>query len=231
VSVELEKAVRGISEMTAVTGRSCGDCSLCCKLMTIDELDKPANQWCKHCKPGRGGCTIYEARPNVCRGFACGWLVSDAYSDEWKPTRSKMVVHYTGAKDGMSMRHFEIYVDPAEPARWRQAPYYDDIKAFASQGLTDTPGFATEVIVGKHKWAILPDRDVLVSDYSFYSVLRMDCQYDVMLFFDKETATHVEREINHAAREQTSVATRKTVELVNRLIKENKMRVNTGVPR
>jgi hypothetical protein len=42
--------------------RSCGDCTLCCKVMAVEALGKPAGSWCSHCKPGRG-CLIYETRP------------------------------------------------------------------------------------------------------------------------------------------------------------------------
>ena len=70
--------------------RSCGSCSLCCKLLVIDELDKPPDTWCPHCKPGRGGCSIYADRPPSCRLFRCGWLDSKgSVGDEWIPRAAK----------------------------------------------------------------------------------------------------------------------------------------------
>ncbi len=54
---------------TTIPGRSCGECLLCCKLAKIVGLDKPDGVWCRHCAPGRGGCTIYETRPPVCRNL------------------------------------------------------------------------------------------------------------------------------------------------------------------
>jgi hypothetical protein len=39
--------------------RSCGTCSLCCKLPYVAELNKPINTWCPHARPGHGGCSIY----------------------------------------------------------------------------------------------------------------------------------------------------------------------------
>src|SRR5262245_34979797 len=71
--------------LRAKTGRQCGDCSLCCKLLNIDELNKPANTWCQHCRPGKGGCSIYADRPPDCRTFACGWLTHPEFGDIWKP--------------------------------------------------------------------------------------------------------------------------------------------------
>jgi Fe-S-cluster containining protein len=69
MSEDIEAAVRA-------TGRSCGECSLCCKLPPIDtpELQKQANTWCPHCRPGKGGCSDYETRPTLCRNYRCLWL-------------------------------------------------------------------------------------------------------------------------------------------------------------
>jgi hypothetical protein len=94
-SEEISKATEIIKAAQAVTGRSCGECSMCCKLLKIDEIEisKPANQWCKHCRPGAGGCMIYDDRPPVCHGFACLWLVDPTLNDEWKPSHSKIVIH------------------------------------------------------------------------------------------------------------------------------------------
>ena len=61
-----------------VPGRSCGECSLCCKLLRIEAFNKPVGTWCSHCAPGRGGCTIYETRPTECRDFYCAWLTTPA---------------------------------------------------------------------------------------------------------------------------------------------------------
>ena len=71
----LEQPVAAHDQMTAA-GRECGDCTLCCKVMAIEQLAKPASAWCPHCKPGRG-CRIYADRPAECRAFSCLWLVND----------------------------------------------------------------------------------------------------------------------------------------------------------
>jgi len=53
--------------------RSCGTCTLCCKVLAVDELKKPHGKWCAHCKTGQG-CGIYDTRPAECRDFRCTWL-------------------------------------------------------------------------------------------------------------------------------------------------------------
>jgi hypothetical protein len=106
--------------------RSCGSCSLCCKLLVIEELAKPPDTWCPHCKPGRGGCSIYADRPPSCRLFRCGWLDSKGrVGDEWYPTRSKMVLF------NLPGPGFQVIVDPAFPLAWRSEPYYSQLRAAA----------------------------------------------------------------------------------------------------
>jgi len=98
--------------MTSFVKRTCGDCTLCCKVMAIEALAKPANAWCRHCKPGRG-CAIYAERPAECESFACLWLVNDLLDERWKPSRSKLVL--TTSEDGI-----EVRCDPGFPDAWRK---------------------------------------------------------------------------------------------------------------
>src|SRR5262245_56261740 len=64
--------------------RKCGECSLCCKLPRVDDVEKPSWTWCRHCDVGKG-CSIYESRPNICREFKCRWLTDTDLPDEWRP--------------------------------------------------------------------------------------------------------------------------------------------------
>jgi hypothetical protein len=75
-----------------VKGRECGRCSLCCKVVRIDEIGKPPGQWCKDCAPGRGCCKIYENRPEPCRHFLCMWLFTEDLGPDWFPATAKLVV-------------------------------------------------------------------------------------------------------------------------------------------
>lgn len=110
--------------------RSCGSCSLCCKLLGITELEKPAGKWCSHAAlPGKG-CKVYDDRPHSCRTFACGWLVNETFGDHWHPQRSKMVISINADGDVPVM---QIYVDPSNREGWRKEPYATDIKILAGQ--------------------------------------------------------------------------------------------------
>jgi hypothetical protein len=75
--------------------RECGDCQLCCKLLPIPPLSKPANQRCKFQKFGKG-CTVYHKPgsqfPIECGLWNCRWLVSDDTDDLSRPDRSHYVI-------------------------------------------------------------------------------------------------------------------------------------------
>ena len=135
-----------ICEATVMT-RTCGTCSLCCKLPSVAELNKPIDRWCQHCKPGKGGCTIYADRPAVCVGFTCGWLTQLTIGDEWFPARCKMIL--TETEDG---RIF-VHVDPAFPNAWRREPYYSQLKAHVP----------VEIRIGSRCFDLLSEREVVPS--------------------------------------------------------------------
>ncbi len=54
--------------------RSCGDCTLCCTLLRVDELKKRGGTPCPQLRGPTGGCGIYETRPRICRAYRCLWL-------------------------------------------------------------------------------------------------------------------------------------------------------------
>lgn len=135
--------------MTSSGERQCGDCTLCCKVMAIEALAKPAGSWCSHCKPGRG-CAIYANRPAECESFSCLWLVNDLLDAHWKPSRSKLVL--TTSEDGV-----EIRCDPGSPNAWRKEPYASEIRAWAVEG--ERNDMTVVVIVGQRMILVTPERE------------------------------------------------------------------------
>ncbi len=76
-----------------VTGRVCGDCTVCCTVPAIDDalIQKKSASTCRHCAPsGCGGCGIYETRPQVCRDFHCAWRHMSEMDDRWRPDKSEV---------------------------------------------------------------------------------------------------------------------------------------------
>ena len=140
-----------------VPGRACGTYTLCCKVLSIDALAKPAGEWCAHCQPGKG-CGIYTARPAVCRGFHCEWMISRGLGPEWKPEKAKFALSKTN--DG---RRLTAHVDPGHPSAWRASPYYQNLKIWAAQAAQKSPEMdLVDVMIGEHLIVVLPDRDVEV---------------------------------------------------------------------
>jgi len=136
-----------------VPGRSCGACSLCCKLAQVDELDKPAGVWCRHCAPGRGGCTIYETRPPVCRNWFCAWFLDARLGPEWYPLTCKMILYFENAGSRLCVR-----VEPGHPNAWRREPYYGQLKQWSRVAVEARQQIV--VYVNKRVIVILPDKDV-----------------------------------------------------------------------
>jgi hypothetical protein len=134
--------------MTA-PARECGDCTLCCKVMAIEELAKPAGAWCRDCKPGRG-CLIYADRPPECRSFSCLWLVDDRLDQHWKPSKSKLVL--TTSEDGI-----EVRCDPGFPDAWRKQPFRSEIREWAISG--ETLDMTVVVVIGQKVVLVVPDRE------------------------------------------------------------------------
>ena len=130
-------------------GKACGDCTLCCKVMAIEELAKPLSAWCPHCKPGHG-CLIYPNRPGECRTFSCLWLVNDRLDHRWMPSKSKFVL--TTSEDGI-----EIRCDPGFPDAWRKEPYRSEIREWAVSG--ETHDVTVVVMTGQKMILVTPDRE------------------------------------------------------------------------
>jgi hypothetical protein len=125
ILVETDGIETAMTEAPA-SQRACEDCTLCCKVMAIDELEKPAGSWCHHCKIG-SGCKRYTDRPAECRFFNCLWLIDERLGPQWKPNKSKIVL--TNSEDGL-----EIRCDPGSSDAWRKEPFRTQISKWAEAG-------------------------------------------------------------------------------------------------
>ena len=70
--------------------RTCNGCTLCCKIVSVLELEKPSMTWCQHCDIGKG-CKIYDSKPKSCKSFDCLWLVNEWIPEELRPDRCNIV--------------------------------------------------------------------------------------------------------------------------------------------
>jgi hypothetical protein len=139
-------------EAVLVPGRSCGTCSLCCKVYSVKELEKPAGRWCVHSVRG-GGCSNHDNRPHVCRQFFCSWRFDPNLGPEWKPEVSRFVLSADPAWQALV-----VMVDPGMPLAWKRAPYYAVLKQFSEVFFRIDKKIL--VNLGGQITVILPDRDV-----------------------------------------------------------------------
>jgi hypothetical protein len=111
--------------------RHCGGCTLCCRLIPVEELGKPAGTRCEHQRTGKG-CAIYERRPVSCREWSCLWLIGTEGGGELqlsRPDRSHYVLDEspdlvrirndeTGEVE-QELTVMQIWCDPLFPDAWR----------------------------------------------------------------------------------------------------------------
>ena len=85
--------------------------------MGIDELEKPACEWCPHADP-KAGCTIYDSRPKSCAEYECVWLVSQRLPSplaaDMRPDRSRVMLNMS--LDGSAV---VAHVDPSRPNAYK----------------------------------------------------------------------------------------------------------------
>lgn len=132
--------------------RSCGTCTLCCKLLAVPALDKPAGTQCDHCSIGKG-CRIYSERPAECGQFHCGFLMQPSLKEVWRPSRSRIVL-----RSERDTNRIIAQVDPERPGVWKREPFHSTLRAWARDGIPARRQVL--VCIGNRTIVILPDRDV-----------------------------------------------------------------------
>lgn len=115
--------------------RTCGECTLCCKLMGVEEIPKPPNVWCEHCDKGTG-CRIYHGKPESCSAFECSWLATPDLPDDLRPDRTHCLLAANLNDDG-SLSSISCFVDPDYPDAWQKAPMNDLMRVIVVS--MDTP--------------------------------------------------------------------------------------------
>jgi len=138
--------------VAVVPGRSCAGCTMCCKLLSIGELNKPQQQWCTHCDIGVG-CKIHANKPTECSAFFCQYLLRADLEEDWKPSKCRMVLSYESGP-----KRIVIHVDEGRKDAWKREPYYSQIKRWAQMAVVNQG----QVIVwqGLDAIAVLPHRDI-----------------------------------------------------------------------
>jgi hypothetical protein len=109
--------------LTEGNGRACGACQLCCKLVPVAQIEKPAGKRCKHQRTGKG-CQIYDHRPFDCRSWSCRWLADRAHTDGMsRPDRAHFVIDLVPdtikqtfeSGEERTIGVVQVWIDPAFP--------------------------------------------------------------------------------------------------------------------
>lgn len=101
--------------------RSCKGCTLCCELLGITEIDKPAFTKCWN--QNHTGCSVYDHRPPSCRQFDCAWRLGHV-PKHLRPSTTGAVITSNG-------QMIMIYVNemPVHPRALKQ------LTGYASSGI------------------------------------------------------------------------------------------------
>jgi hypothetical protein len=122
--------------------RTCGECTLCCRLVPVASLNKPGGVRCKH-QRFRTGCAIYrkEGFPIECGLWSCRWLMTDI--DVPRPDRAHycidIVPDYITARDNrgggdITQPVIQIWVDPHYPEAHRDPRLRAWLEAMSLEG-------------------------------------------------------------------------------------------------
>jgi hypothetical protein len=157
--------------------RGCGPCTLCCKVMAINELEKPAGAWCGHCAKG-SGCAIYDARPTSCRTFSCAWLNHPELPHNLRPDLTRVVLAF----DRQGTRLIAA-CDPAHPLAWKREPMFSHLKRWAAKTWAD--GGQVVAAAGPRLWVVTPDEPIDLGEMdphaSFSVVRRLDGGFEAVV--------------------------------------------------
>lgn len=108
--------------------RQCGACTLCCRLLPVVSLRKPASQRCVH--QFSGGCAVYHRAgfPRECSIWSCRWLVDAETIGLRRPDRTGYVIDIMPDLIHARQRPedepapvvcVQVWCDPARPEAWR----------------------------------------------------------------------------------------------------------------
>ncbi len=131
--------------------RACGDCTLCCRLVPVSELRKPAGRRCTH--QSSKGCGIYAARPDECQAWRCQWLEGSTGAIR-RPDRSHYaidpvpdVIIITQEGGERRMAAVQVWCDPMHREAHRDTALRDYIAALDVPALVRFDGTNAVVLL------------------------------------------------------------------------------------
>ncbi|MDB5386590.1 MAG: zinc/iron-chelating protein [Planctomycetaceae bacterium] len=148
-------------------GFNCGDCTACCTVLAVTELNKPMRLSCSHIC--RDGCRIYLDRPTGCRQFNCLWLrgalqncavqgdapadVENSINEALRPDHSGVIWDYfvAGTDRQPCLAAFEVWTDA-----FKRSDILEYLKSICDQS-------PVRLSFRDGEWAQVAGRDELMS--------------------------------------------------------------------
>lgn len=146
--------------VTSKPHRECKECTLCCTLLGIRQLNKPAYKTCQHCTDG---CSIHSIRPTECIEFDCAWL-QGIVPLELKPSKTHVVLTDLGSetkKQGHEIadeqrRIFTVHIDPNFPHAYKEGEMKRYLNWLLAQGIELLIARKGEPVL-QMKWGMIDD--------------------------------------------------------------------------
>src|SRR5215472_2087469 len=124
-----------------IPDRVCGSCTLCCKVVSVYEINKPKGVWCRFSRSHKG-CDLYPNHPLSCEAWSCAWLASDL-AENLRPDKCHVVVDImpdtvivTDNDTGKTIhiKAPQLWLDEKYPLAWKEEP----VKSFVISTLKNT---------------------------------------------------------------------------------------------
>lgn len=120
----------------------CGACNLCCKLLAVPDINKPARMLCWWTGV-HGGCQRQSEKASdpallACAQFKCLWLASQTHENEeyhqpraMRPDITHVVI---GPYDREDDTLIYVQVDPEHPSAWKKEPVASYLRGIMDRG-------------------------------------------------------------------------------------------------
>lgn len=117
----------------------CGECTGCCTVFEIKELQKEFGKPCQHLSKTPPGCGIYTDRPTPCSGYVCLWLDAARTKDRQAPEEMRPDVCGVVLGQPFRVEHDVLHVfpipgHPKYPDAWRYPPISDHLQGVLKRG-------------------------------------------------------------------------------------------------
>lgn len=134
--------------------QDCGACNLCCKLLAVPDIQKPARMLCWWTGV-HGGCERHAEKATApelkaCHQFRCLWLASQDQPGQEMPRGMRPDISHVvmGPQDPKDETLLYVQVDPDYPKAWLDPTVHGYLQGILSRG------GKVEVILDNARWPL-----------------------------------------------------------------------------